>query len=288
MKILSVMVFRARAAPSDGGTAAAAAAAAAAKAAPIELYYWHNKETPFAGRGEWVRLMLALCGFEFVDVSRDTGDTGAPFRFVHMYKGKVNEKFSAPAGAYPVMFPPIIKDGDVVLNQTTAILVYLARKAGKFMPSGAVAEAHVLQLTLAAFDTLSGAEHAHHPVAHNASYESQKAEADKAMAAWSAERLPSYLSQFERALAYNNGGDGGGGSGFLVGDAMSVADVALFQLMRGYRSSLPAHFAANADIARVKAHTAKIEALPDVAAFLASDKCTKMEGGPPVQANSFM
>ena len=81
---------------------------------------------------------------------------------------------------------------------------------------------------------------------------------------------------------------------WVVTDKITYADVMLYQLVRGYRSSAKEHFEANGDIPLVKAHAARMEALPTVKAFLESNRCTKMESGyacakkPDIGVDSFM
>ena len=111
------------------------------------------------------------------------------------------------------------------------------------------------------------------------------------IAAFMETRLPRFLAVLEKAYAANTTG-----SGWVVGAKMTFADVVLFNFIRGYRSSQPKHYADNAAIPLMKAHTAKMDALPRVKAFLASDRCTAMEAEtssplaekPHVQVNSFM
>ena len=222
--------------------------------------------------------MLDICGATWTDVGRTKG-----FAAVLPYvKGE--------AAGYPVLFPPILKHGDVVMNQTPAILMYLAALYG-LEPANVVERAHAMEVSLLALDCLSNAEKAYHPKEAHGSYASQHKEAEPTIAAFMESRLPRFLAVFERAFAANPTG-----SGWAVGGALSFADVVLYNFARGYRSSQPAHWAANAAIPLLKAHAAKMDALPRVAAFLASDRCTKMEAPtssplaekPNVQVNSFM
>ena len=60
---------------------------------PIELYYWGARQ--FAGRGEFVRLVLSVCDLPWVDVAFDQKNPGAPIRYFALYNGKPNEKFEA-------------------------------------------------------------------------------------------------------------------------------------------------------------------------------------------------
>ena len=142
------------------------------------------------------------------------------------------------------------------------------------------------------------------------------------MTVWAKERLPAFLAQLERALAFVK-------DDYFVGGAVSLADLVVFQvifsifqnstttkkeniwlfeylylisnfycyqLMRGYSTSLKEHYNANETIPLLKAHTARFYQDPKVKAFLESDKCTKMEApdasptaqAPQVQLNSFM
>ena len=189
-----------------------------------------------------------------------------------------------------VLFPLILKHGDVVMNQTPAILMYLAAHFG-LEPTDIVERAHAMEVSLLALDVLSNAEKAYHPIEAHGSYASQHKAAVPTIAAFMETRLPRFLAVLEKAYAANTTG-----SGWVVGAKMTFADVVLFNFIRGYRSSQPKHYADNAAIPLMKAHTAKMDALPRVKAFLASDRCTAMEAEtstplaekPHVQVNSFM
>lgn len=99
------------------------------------------------------------------------------------------------------------------------------------------------------------------------------------------------MKVLEANLAANNGG-----KGFLFGNSMTFADVTLFQLIRGFRSSRPKEFKAADYMPLIKAHTQRMESDQRIKDFLASDKSTKMEDAtstptakpPHVQVNSFM
>ena len=302
----------------------------------IELFYWGGN---FAGRGEYVRLMLSYCGFPWKDVSREEKSSDTAFSFIRLYRGKANDKYDK-GHLYPVMWPPIIADhmtnndvgndrkrkapgdddgGDeaaedkqqfepIVMNQTPAILTYLARRSmelaakegvtnvngdaypSNLIPSNPIDEAHMNQLMLAAFDCLSGAEQAHHPVNAHDSYVSQKKEADESMKKFVADRLNMYLMQFEKVFERQKS------KPYLVGSNLTIADLVVYNLMRGYRSTLKDHYEANTTIPLLKQHTVHMEALPPIKAFLESDHCTKLEAEtskpdaqePYVQTNSFM
>mmetsp|Transcript_28236 Transcript_28236/g.78987 ORF Transcript_28236/g.78987 Transcript_28236/m.78987 type:complete len:258 (-) Transcript_28236:330-1103(-) len=257
----------------------------------MELLYWYGN---FAGRGEWVRLVLHVCGFEWRDVCREEKSSRPCLELMRTYAGKESEAYVENDKRNPVMFPPILRDGDLVLNQTLAILVYLARKRGDLLPHDPVEEARCLQLMHAVMDVLAASEHAYHPAVHNASYLSQKEEAQPHIDKFVKERLPLYLRHFEEVLAFNHRRHAE--SVFAIGTSLTLADLCLYQLVRGYRSSLPDHYHENASSPKLRAHTAMMDEHPKIKEFLASDACTKMEAPtshplaepPHVQTNSFM
>ena len=79
-----------------------------------ELHYWPTIQ----GRGEFVRLALEAAGAPYVDVARgaETGQ-GVPAMQRVMQDAKVT---------HPPFAPPFLKDGDMLVGQTAAILHYLA------------------------------------------------------------------------------------------------------------------------------------------------------------------
>ena len=242
-----------------------------------ELYYWGGN---FAGRGEYVRLMLHLSGETWRDVGREEG-SGKVIPYI---------RSKQPDGSYPVCFPPILKHGDIVLNQLPAILVYLGEKQGMF-PDDALEAARAMQIALSALDALSGAEHAYHPVNGRDAYANQVKEAEVTIATFMANRLPIFLEFLEKALLMN-----GNGTGFYVGDAMTIADIVVYNFIRGYRSSQREHFKTNDTIPSIKAFMDRMDTDEKIKSFLDSDRCTKMEDpnntplskSPLVQVNSFM
>ena len=242
-----------------------------------ELFYWGGN---FAGRGEYVRLVLSLSGKTWRDVGREEG---SPKVFEYI-------KSKQPNGTFPVCFPPILKHGDIVINQLPAVLVYLGKLHGLF-PEDALAAARVLQVSLTALDALSGAEKAYHPVNGHDAYANQVEEAKPTIAGFMENRLPIFLENIEKSLLMNDGG-----KGYFVGETMTIADIVVYNFMRGYRSSQQEHFANNSGIAAVKAFVQRMDEHEGIKAFWESDQCTKMENPdntplskpPLVQVNSFM
>lgn len=111
-----------------------------------------------------------------------------------------------PAGQVPV-----IEDGDVVISDSNAILVYLARKyAPSFFPSDPVLEAEVQKfLTLAAGELAFGPAAARLINVFNAPF-------DRAFCQATAAKV---FSKLEAHLEERD---------FLVGDRVTIADVAIY------------------------------------------------------------
>lgn len=136
---------------------------------------------------------------------------------------------------------PAIKDGDVVVTDSNAILVYLARKyAPKFLPTDPVQEAQVQKyLTMAAGELAYGAAAARLINVFNASL-------DMEFANTLAERM---LSRLDRDMENKT---------FLVAEQPSIADIALYS----YIAHAPEGGISLADYPFVKRLLSNIEQLP--------------------------
>src|SRR3974390_1094629 len=79
-----------------------------------ELYYWAGIQ----GRGEFVRLALEEAGADYIDVARsplsENSGVGALAAFLE-----------GEGIQHPPFAPPFLKDGDFLIGQTAAILLYL-------------------------------------------------------------------------------------------------------------------------------------------------------------------
>jgi glutathione S-transferase len=165
----------------------------------------------------------------------------------------------------PAYAPPVLVQGDFVLAQTAAICAFLGQRHG-LTPDDPEKRMHVLQLQLTIADVVDEAHDAHHPVSGALYYEQQKDAALEAARHFLDERLTRFLPYFERVLGRN-------GDEWLVGDAMSYADLSLFQLLEGLAFAFPRGFA------RVVKSTPSLVALrnsianrPRIAAYLSSDR----------------
>jgi glutathione S-transferase len=221
---------------------------------PYELYYW--PEIP--GRGEFVRLVLEEAGVPYLDVARQPPAEGGGVEAVVAF-------YAGGHAGHPVFAPPVLKQGDFVLAQTAAICDFLGRRHG-LAPADEAGAAHALELQLTIADLVGEVHDTHHPISAALYYEQQKAAAKKRAAHFGGERLPRFLGYFERVLRENGGG-------VLVGNALSHADLALFQALEGLAYAFPRAFAsASAALPGVSALRERVRARPRIAAYLASER----------------
>jgi glutathione S-transferase len=217
-----------------------------------ELFYWPSIQ----GRGEFVRLALEQAGAAYVNVAREAG----PGRGVAAMTALMQD-----ADAHPPFAPPVLRDGEVLVAQTAAILLYLGPKLG-LAPADEAGRlwTHQIQLTLA--DLVAEAHDSHHPLGPQLYYEQQKPEAARRAEGFRGQRIGKYLGWLERILQRN-------GSGWLVGAEVSYADLSAFQVVEGLSYAFPrAAAAALARTPRLGALAARVRDLPNVAAYLASER----------------
>lgn len=205
-----------------------------------QLHYWPTIQ----GRGEFVRLALEAAGADYVDVARQPKSKGGG-------ESALVERLGDPEIVRPSFAPPFLIDGDIVVGQTAAILLYLGPRLGL----AGVGESdglwtHQLQLTIA--DVVAEAHDTHHPISTGAYYEEQRDAAMQRARAFREERIPKFLNWFERVLQRNPAGPA-----HLVGDVLTYADLSLFQLVDGLRYAFPKA------AARALAATPRVEKLHD-------------------------
>jgi len=215
-----------------------------------ELYYWPGIQ----GRGEFVRLALEDAGAAYVDVARRPRGMAAMSRFLESRSIK-----------RPPFAPPFLKAGKLVIAQTANILFFLGPHLGLApKDEGGRLWTHQLQLTLA--DWAAEVHDTHHPVASSLYYEEQKREAKRRVETFRAERLPKFLNYFEQVLERNR-------SRVLAGNAVSYADLSLFQMIEGLRYAFPrAMTKQQRKYRRVLALHDRVAARPRLAAYLASER----------------
>lgn len=221
-----------------------------------QLFYWPT----IPGRGEFVRLALEAAGAAYTDVARGPEDAGQGLAAMQAMLGDTRTP-------HPPFAPPFLKDGEVLVGQTAAILHYLGPPLRLVSRNEALRTwTQQIQLTIA--DMVTEAHDTHHPVAVELHYEDQKPESLRRAQAFCRTRMPKFLNWFETILARNPGG-----TRHLVGGKLSYADLSLFQLVEGLRYAFPkAAASALAATPRVCALHQRVGDLPRVAAYLRSDR----------------
>jgi glutathione S-transferase len=221
-----------------------------------ELYYWPTIQ----GRGEFVRLALEAAGAPYLDVARgaEASGQGLPSMLRLMQDGQVMN---------PPFAPPFLRDGDVLVGQTCAILQYIAPQL-KLVARSEQARIWTQQIQLTIADMVTEVHDTHHPVGAGLYYEDQKPEALRRAREFCSDRIGKFLRWFESILMRNPAG-----SRHLVGGKLSYADLSLFQLVEGLRYAFPN--TAERALARtpgvVQLHD-RIAALRRVAAYLRSER----------------
>jgi glutathione S-transferase len=188
-------------------------------AAPYELIYY----TGVPGRGEHIRLILEEAGASYTDTG-SLGLTGARDAVTSLLPG------SPPNPPY--FAPPLFRHGDLLISQTSNILMYLGSQLG--LAGSKDGDAYrVNALAITALDGLSEEVHdTHHPLGTSLYYEEQKEESRRCSAEWVKGRLPAWLAYWERVL------ESGGGQ-WVLGEEFTYADLVLFQCVDGTMFAFP-------------------------------------------------
>lgn len=219
-----------------------------------DLYYWPM----LPGRGEFVRLVLEEAGVPYRDVARLPEEEGGGVQALMPF-------IRGERPGFPPYAPPILVHGDLVLAQAAAICAYLAERHG-LAPDDSKKRMQALQLQLTIADVSDEAHDTHHPVSVVLYYEDQKEAAREAARQFLDQRLPRFLSYFERVIERSGGP-------WLMGDALSYADLSLFQLLEGLAYAFPRGFAkVTESTPGLAALRARVASLPRIAAYLASDR----------------
>jgi glutathione S-transferase len=226
-----------------------------------QLHYWPTIQ----GRGEFVRLALEEAGAAYVDVARGEPDANG--------KGGGGEQalMADMAGRdHPPFAPPYLVDGDLVIGQTANILLHLGLRHG-LAPRDEGGRLWVNQLQLTIADLVAEAHDVHHPVGLGLYYEDQKAEAARRAQEFRTQRMKKFLGWFEtvleRAPPKANGG------GWLTGQALTYADLSLFQAVEGLRYAFPnAMKRLEPKLPRVIAVRDAVAERPNIAAYLRSER----------------
>jgi glutathione S-transferase len=195
------------------------------KTSPFELIYWPGAP----GRGEHVRLALEAAGTSYTDTAFI--ENGMKLVLSH-----IDAKNLGDASNPPPLAPPILKHGDLLISQTSNILLYLGPRLGLVPKDDEDGIYKINELALTALDGLSNEAHdTHHPIANALYYEDQKPEAKRKSEEYIKTRLPKFLGYFERVLK----GEASKGGEWLYGGEMSYADLVLFQCLDGVKFAFP-------------------------------------------------
>ena len=216
------------------------------------FYYWPG----IPGRGEFVRLALEEAVVAYRDVATEPKGMAEIMAMLDD-KGIVHPPYALP----------FLVDGDLIIGQTAAILLYLGDRHG-LAPKAAKGRlwTHQLQLTIA--DAVAEAHDTHHPISLDLYYEDQKQEALLRARAFREQRIPKFLGWFETVLARNPKGPD-----HLVGASVSYADLSLFQLIEGLSYAFPrAMKRALRDAPHLVAHRRAVAERPRIKAYLASER----------------
>lgn len=203
-----------------------------------ELFYWPGIQ----GRGEFVRLALEDAGADYVDVARGSSKNGLGIRAMM----RVMEE-----ATHPPFAPPFLRDGDVLVGQTAAILLYLGPKLG-LAPKSETGRLWTHQIQLTVTDLVVEAHDTHHPLSVERYYEDQKKESAERAADFRQYRIPKFMDWFETILARNPSGEK-----HLVGRSTTYADLSLFQVVEGLSYAFPKA------MKRVLKNTPRVVALHD-------------------------
>jgi len=224
-----------------------------------KLFYW-----PFAGRGEFVRLIFEEAGVEYDDVCRSSGSAEVVV--------KRKNDFGSSGPGYPLFAPPIVQKGEFALSQTGAIVHYLSGLFG-LRPKSAEDDAIALQVTLSALDFVSEGRLSYHHANHTASYFTQQQETAPFIEEFKNSRMITWLNYFERCLKSNHNGEA-----FLVGNDISYADLVVFHALRAAQGQHPEKWKEIDNIPLLKAFKERMEKRPRLASYLASSRAQAQSG----------
>lgn len=144
-------------------------------------------------------------------------ETGVPYEIVGMDHPNHDLDSAAYRAKNPFGQIPIIDDEGVVVSESGAILLYLARKSGKLMPRDLVGESQVLRWSVAALNTIEVPVLTHWFVNLSGGKGTKPSEA---LRGWSEQRLGELDGWLE-------------GRQFVATDEFTVADILMTHVLGG-------------------------------------------------------
>ena len=226
-----------------------------------ELIYWPG----LPGRGEFARLLFEEAGVPYVDRADKPKDAVSAISSL-----TAGDNFGDDSNP-PLFAPPVLKHGDLVINQVSNILLYLAPKLG-LGPSEGPAVYHLNAIVATILDGLVNELHdTHHPIAVEDTYEDQKPEAKKRATAFIQNRLPKFFTYFQRLFNAKTSGDGP----WIYGNNLTYADLVLFQGVDGTKFAFPKtmeEFENSGEYDDVFKHYQAVKERPNIKDYLASKR----------------
>ncbi|KAI1755461.1 putative glutathione S-transferase family protein [Xylaria castorea] len=231
-------------------------------AATYELIYYGG----VPGRGENIRLVLEEAGASYTDTAT------LPFE---KSREAVTTVLEGIQGNPPYFAPPTFRHGDLIISQTSNILMYLGPKLG-LAGSDENDKYRVNALALTALDGLCNEVHdCHHPIVVEMYWEDQKEESHRRSKEWIKHRLPKHLGYWEKALKSAEGP-------WLLGNKLTYADLVLFQCLDGTLFAFPKAMKQAKESGKydqVFQLWEAVKARPNIAAYLSSDRRQKYDWG---------
>ncbi|RDA91368.1 hypothetical protein CP533_0027 [Ophiocordyceps camponoti-saundersi (nom. inval.)] len=235
-----------------------------------KLIYWPG----IPGRGELIRLLFEEANVSYTDTAK--GPTEDAMEAV---TSSLSPKNAGGKDTPPLLAPPILQHGTMILNQTPNILLYLAPKLGLGPGTGDDGMYHLNGIVLTLLDGFVNEVHeTHHPVATMEYYESQKAEARRRSKAFREERLPKFLAYAQELLRAETSGEGP----WLYGGKLTYADLVLFQGIDGSNYAFPKTMKKMKDSGKYNDVFQLYEAVkqrPRIKAYLSSDRRATYSSG---------
>ncbi|KAH3692805.1 hypothetical protein DPMN_194557 [Dreissena polymorpha] len=219
------------------------------------LYYYPR----FPGRAEFVRLVFVEAGVPWKECGLD-----GPSVWKLICGGEMP--------GYPHFAPPVLQKGDLQISQTSVICKYLGEQFG-LVPDSVEDRIHAEQISLSCHDYIAEGRLSFHGIHPQGPYLSQKEATQPYIDRFVSERLPRWMKYFERVLSNNQEG-----KGFLYGDKLSYADLALLHIVRATEAQFPEAFKAADYMQNLKDFKLRMEARKNIADYLRSDKWLGFSG----------
>lgn len=189
------------------------------------------------GRGEFIRLMLEATGTPYTDIANSQKEGYTTVQKICTTKAPESENGNPPIFSPPALrIPGAGKNGQsLLIAQTPNIMLYLGSKID-LVPDNEAGKFYVNQLALTALDLNNEIHDSHHPLAVMKYYEEQKEAALEKAKDVRENRIPKFLSYFERQLRWNR--EAGKGR-YLVGEGLTYADTTVWQVLDGLQFAFP-------------------------------------------------